>query len=715
MFARLAKWCFRHRFAVLLLWVAVLAGGVLASGPVFTALADKQPLRFESAQGAQVLADQSQDQGTVVAVVDQVNPTDAAVRTAVTEAADAVRGQSGVRQVDDPYRAGPAGAALIATDHHGLLVVAHVAKGLSSGDRASTVDNAADRLRQLSGALPGSTVQIGGDLLLNRQINNTVQGDLSRAELISLPVTLLFMVLVFGGFVSAGLPVLGAVASVGAAMLGLWGFSTFASLDTNTVTVTTLLGLGLSIDYGLLLLSRYREELAHGRSREEAITAAGGTAGRTIAFSALTVAAALGGLLVVNVPFMQAIGAAGVSVALVTMLAAITLVPALIRITGRFIKPASARSAEGDRGPFASLARGVQRRPLLVLLGTGAALVAAMLPILGTHLTNPQLKGIPTSIESRRVVDVLSDRFGRVDSPAITVVARTDKATLDAWAARHAHDTAVQKVFPAKAVAPDLATVGIAVQGDQQGGAARDLVATLRADRPAGVQSWVTGTAASFKDGLDLLAADLPWAIAVMVLAMLVLLFLMTGSVVIPLKALLMNLVSTGATFGLMVAVFQHGFLAHPLGLLVTDGLDPFNQVVVFAFAFGLSMDYEVFLLSRIKEQHDAGHSTELAVRNGLQRSGRIITSAAACMVIVFGCFVAGHISGVQQIGLGLVLAVVIDATVVRCLLVPATMTLLGRFNWWAPRPLRALHRRFGLHEHPLPPAPVEEPVLAGR
>jgi RND superfamily putative drug exporter len=698
MFGRISGWCYQHRIIVLVVWIAVLGAGFAASGPVFNALGEKTSANFESAVGSRLIDDNNVDLGTVVAVLDHVDPASAATAAAVNAAERDLRGQTGVRAVDDPYNSGPDGAKLISSDRHAVMVIAHIARNVPSDQRNSIENAAQTRMRALAGALPGSQVQVGGDLILNREINATVQSDLSRAELISLPITLLFMVLVFGGFVAAGLPVLGAVASIAAAMLGLWALSTFAALDNNTVTVTTLLGLGLSIDYGLLLLSRHRDELAKGRSRLDAVRVAGATAGRTIAFSALTVAAALGGLLVVDVPFLQAIGAAGLSVALVTMCAALTLIPALIRLAGKWIKPA--RHVDGTRqGLFARLAGGVQRHPVAVLGVTGLALIIAILPVLGVKITDPQLQGIPTSIESRRVLDISVERFGQPETAAAVVVARTDRQALNSWAASQRTDPGVVRVGAAQNVGGGLSSVEFQVAGDPAGEQARTLVTTLRADRPQGAQSWVTGTGASFKDELDQLDSGLPLAIGVSVAAMLLLLFLMTGSVVIPLKALLMNLISTGATFGIMVAVFQHGFLSGPLGLLVTDGLNPINLVVVFAFAFGLSMDYEMFLLSRIKEQHDAGAPNDIAVREGLRRSARIITSAAACMLIVFGCFIPAHLSDIQQIGLGLVLAVLIDATIVRCLLVPATMTLLGRFNWWAPRWMTALHKRFGLQE----------------
>jgi RND superfamily putative drug exporter len=303
------------------------------------------------------------------------------------------------------------------------------------------------------------------------------------------------------------------------------------------------------------------------------------------------------------------------------------------------------------------------------------------------------------------VADELGSRFGLTQTPAVTVVAKTDPATLDRWATRW---TDLATVQPAVPVGGGVSKVDLAVRGDSQGAAARDLVTKVRADRPPGVESWVTGDAAILVDLVHLIDRGLPWAVGVTLLAMVVLLFAMTGSLVVPVKAILANVVSLGATFGVMYAVFEHGWLAGPLDTITVGGLDPFVIVIVFAFAFGLSMDYEVFLLSRIKEYVDRGWDTDTAVRRGLQHTGRIITSAALLMVIVFACFAGARMGSIEQIGLGLAVAVFIDATIVRCLLVPATMTMLGRWNWWAPAPLKRLHARVGLREHPLPdPTPV--------
>jgi RND superfamily putative drug exporter len=715
---------------VVAIWLAVVVGGGLASGPVFNGLGgDDGPKSLESVQAGNVLNAGSRDGGTVTAVVDRVDPRDSAVRRDVQANAVDLATVPGVTKVITPYDAGlpPAtGAALTARDGRGLLVQVKLAD--RPGDETdATLDTLSARLHALSATLardgqPGATVQVGGDPVLNREADQQSQADLSKAEELSLPITLVILIFVFGGLIAAAAPVLAAVVSVLSAMAGLFVFAQFTDLDSNAVTVVTLLGLGLSIDYGLLLIGRYREELAAGHRPEVAVGRAWSTAGRTILFSALTVAAALTGLLMFGITALSALGAAGVSIALVALLVALTFTAAMLGFARNRIRPSkrAARRAQryGDAaevGFFARLARVVQRRPLVTTLAVGAALIAAGFPLLSTTVHLNDSSGLPRSLESVRVLDVLSDRFGQAPAPAVTVVARTDAATLDAWAARWSGTPDVSQVEPASQVGPNLSTVDIDATGNPESAAARRVVDRVRADRPAGVQSWVTGDAAVLKDVTGLIVHRLPLAVGVTILAMSLLLFAMTGSLVVPVKAIVMNTVSLGATFGVLNAIFEHGFLSGQLHTLTVTGIDPFVLVSVFAFAFGLSMDYEVFLLGRIKEYVDRGLPTDVAVRRGLQHSGRIITSAALLMVVVFGCFVTGRIGNVQQIGLGLAVAVAIDATIVRCVLVPATMTLLGRWNWWAPRWLKRVHGRVGLRESVALPAAVPEPEPALR
>ena len=741
MLGRLGRWCFRRRWWVLAIWLLAMVAGVLSAGPVFHGLTGGGgPKSLESVAANQVLADAADRGGTVVAVIDQVEPAARGVDTVVRAAADDLRHVSGVDTVTTPYDTGvpkAKTATLIAADARAVLVQIQLGK-LDKLARHDAVVAISDRLHKLGDELvgagqSGTRVRVGGSAALGKQANDAVQGDLALAEEVSLPLTLVILIFVFGGLVAAGLPVLAAVFSASSVMTVLLAFSTFTDLDNNTVTVVTLLALGLSIDYGLLLVGRYREELGGGHEPDVAIARAWATAGRTILFSALTVAAAMSGLLLFGITGLSALGAAGVSIALVAMLVSLTLTAALIGLARRRIKP-SRRAARriaryGDAaevGFFARLARIVQRRPLITVLATGAALIGAGAPLLSTGMHLDDVNSLPRSMEAVAVAHDLADRFNVATAPAVVVVARTDAASLDSWAARWTGTAGVSRVAPAEQVGPGLAVVDIDMAGDPESATARALVDKVRADRPAG-QSWVTGDAATLNDLLGLLEARLPWAAGVTVLAMVVLLFAMTGSLVVPVKAVVMNAISLGATFGVMSAVFGHGFLARQLGLITVAGLNPFVVVIVFAFAFGLSMDYEVFLLNRIKEYVDRGLETDHAVRRGLQNSGRIITSAALLMVVVFAAFGMAKTGTIQQVGLGLAVAVAVDATIVRCVLVPATMTLLGRFNWWAPVSLGRLHQRFALREtrpcevaggtpaaEPAEPAePRPEPVLS--
>jgi RND superfamily putative drug exporter len=512
------------------------------------------------------------------------------------------------------------------------------------------------------------------------------------------------MVLVFGGFVAAGMPVVGAVVAIGGALLSLFGFSHAVELDATVVNIVTLLGLGLSIDYGLLTVSRFREELgerAHRTPTREEIAHAAertvATAGRTVLFSGLTVAIALAGLLVFEASIMRAIGVAGVSVVLVAMVVAITLVPALCVLGGRRLAR-RATVATSDVGVFSRLAAGVQRRPVAVIVGVTVVLVALALPTLSMRLTSSGTELLPKDAQQRVFFEQLARDYPALSAPEVTVVAASsDTAAVQDWAAQFAAEPGVEGVTVSP-LGEDHQRVDLRVAGRPTSDEAQELVATVRAAR-APFETLTTGQAAGQIDFLDSMSARAPYAVGLVVLGTLVLLFLMTGSLVIPLKALLLNVISLGAALGVVVWIFQEGHLEGLLGFTSVGAVESLVPFLVLAFGFGLSMDYEVFLLSRIVEFHRHGAENDRAVSLGLQRTGRIITSAALLIVIVFAGFVAGDILIIKQMGVALVAAVVIDATLVRMLLVPATMTLLGRWNWWAPTPLRRLHDRFGITE----------------
>jgi RND superfamily putative drug exporter len=742
--ARIGRWCFRHKWTVLAGWLVAVAIGVVCAGPVFSSLTnDRGPSSLESVAGSNQLNGTSTSAGTVVGVVTGVDPDAAAVRQAVTRAATDIGRIPGVASVVTPYQEGlPAAGAdgrsassragVIAKDQRGLLIQARLGP-LTDGATDTATDAVAARMHALAPELgPQADVLVGGGNLINREVNGQAQKDLSTAEELSLPITLVILVVVFGGLLAAGVPVLGAVVAVAGSFGLLLAFSKVTNLDSNAITVVTLLGLGLSVDYGLLLVARYRDEITAGHEPAEAVGRAWATAGRTIVFSGLTVAAALSGMLVFGLTGLSALGAAGISITLVSVLVAMTFTAALLGMFGRRVRPSKRSMARLERrqarhgdaradgrsassrgeadgrsassrggGFFAGLARAVQRRPLVTALATGALLLGAGLPLLSTTVVVNDLDVLPRSLDSVKVLDILADQYGVARSTAVVVVARTDPATLDQWASqRFTNDPDVARFHSAEQVTPGVSRLNIDPVGPAEGPAALRVVDAIRADRPPAQASWVTGDAAFHRDILGLILHRLPWAIGLALGAMVVLLFAMTGSLVAPIKAVVMNVVSLGASFGVLSAVFEHGVLSGLLHTTTVSGITPFVIVIVFAFAFGLSMDYEVFLLARIKENVDNGVPNDEAVRRGLQRSGRIITSAALLLVVVFSCFLVARVGNIQQIGLGLAVAVLVDATLVRCVLVPATMTLLGRFNWWAPRPLTRLHRRLGLDRH---------------
>ena len=694
----LGNFCVRRRRWVLTGWLVAFVGGLALGVQVFPRLTtDYSGSDIESFAGFDHLISSAQYGPRITALADL--PTDTAGRAAVTSTAATLRRTTDVGRVVDPLAAPPA-TGLISPDGHSMLIVVDLRRDLSGARESTAVDMVQATLRKLDTRLPG-TVLLGGDTLLQRESAAQSQRDTERGEFVALPITLLVMVVLFGGLVAAGIPLLGAFASIAGGLAALFGLSFALNLDPSVPSVTTVMGLGLSIDYALLIVQRYREERGLGRDAHDAVVVSVMTAGRTISFSALTVTTALAGLFMFRLAIFRALGAAGVSVVLVALAAGLTLTPALLATFHRRIKvPTEVMS---DDGFFARLARATQRRAALVTIALSALLIAAGLPFLGVTFQNGGANLLPKDFEARQYADALATRFPAAATDPINIVAKTSATELNAWADTVRTLPGIARVTPAVDRRGGWSLVEITPQGPTQGARAQDVVHQLRAHRPA-FRIWVTGSAAVLVDFKKLVAQGLPWAIGILALGTFVLLFLMTGSVLVPIKALVMNTLSLGATFGVLVLVFQDGHGSSLLNFTPTGALETWVPVIVFAFAFGLSMDYEVFLLSRVKELYDSGMSNDKAVEVGLQRSGRIITSAALLVFIVFLGFTTGKLLGIKQMGLALATAVAVDATLVRCLLVPATMTLLGDRNWWAPAWLRRIHDRLGLREHVTPP-----------
>jgi RND superfamily putative drug exporter len=690
---------------------AVAVGGVTGES-LFERLHSGAPTVDSEASRAQdVIAENNPVLQTLTLQVSGADLTDPEVVAAGAERARAVAKVPGVKNVRTPLLApgGPADPSVAplvrggSPTSGGFVTVVDFEPGLG-GEAQDTAEAAAEKALLAVPDAMHATGSVGSTSKVISAITTTVERDLLRGEGIALPLTFLVMVFVFGGFVAAGMPIIGAVVAIGGGLLSLFGFSHAVELDATVVNIVTLLGLGLSIDYGLLTVSRFREELAHREhdvpTREEVAHATErtvATAGRTVLFSGLTVAIALAGLLTFEASIMRAIGVAGVSIVLVAMVVAITLVPALCVIGAKRLSR-KAIERPSDVGLFSRLAHGVQRRPVLVIAAAVVVLVTLALPTLSMRLTSSGTELLPKGAGQRVFFEDLARDYPDLTAPEVTVVAASsDAAAVKSWADGFRTSPGVESVS-VQPLGSDHQRVDLRVAGGPTSDRAQELVAAVRG-RAAPFETLTTGQAAGQIDFLDSMSDRAPYAVGLVVLGTFVLLFLMTGSVVVPVKALLLNLISLGAALGVVVWIFQEGHLEGLLGFSSVGAVESMVPFLVLAFGFGLSMDYEVFLLSRIVEFHRHGAGNDRAVSLGLQRTGRIITSAALLIVIVFAGFVAGDILIIKQMGVALVAAVAIDATLVRMLLVPATMTLLGRWNWWAPAPLRRLHDRFGITE----------------
>ena len=574
----------------------------------------------------------------------------------------------------------------------------------------------------------GLTTSVGGPWAVFGDVNDAVSRDIARAEALSMPIVLILCLVFFRSLMSALMPVLvGAVTVFGAfALVHLITMATEVSVFA--INVITLLGTGLATDYALFVVSRFREELdkAAGTDREHvttAITATMATAGRTVLFSGLIVATSLASLLIFPQSFLRSMGYGGAAAVLVAMVAALTLLPALLTVLGRRIEagrmpwsrgsraqatgPGHWQAAQGDliqaQGAWATLAHSVMRRPVAYLLVIVVALIAFGTPLLSARWGSVDERVLPASAPSRVATDLVYRQFGGERATANIVVEGASPSQLGAYVGQLGKVRGVQSAQPidqATKGADTTSLVQVSWFGNSQTERSQQLVRDLRAIDPiAGANTMVGGTSATTVDLVDSIGAHLPWMGFFVVLVMLVLLFVAFGSLVLPLKAVVMSAVSLGASFGVVTWVFQDGHLAGLLRFTSPGHLDVTQPILMLGIIFGLSMDYEVFLLSRVREEWDRTGDNTTAVANGLQRSGRIITSAALLLAVVIAGFATSGIVVVKMIGVGMLVAVLLDATVVRALLVPATMRLLGTANWWAPGPLSRWWERHGIRE----------------
>jgi len=564
---------------------------------------------------------------------------------------------------------------------------------------------------QIEARLAGEPgVKLGGDVVAGPQIGEQIGEDLARAEMLAFPLLFLLSLFFFRGVVAALLPLATGLVAILATFLSLRIANEITPLSIFALNLVTALGLGLAIDYSLFVVSRYREELARVGPGAEALRRTLATAGRTVLFSSLTVAASLAALLVFPQPFLYSMGLGGVFVALISAVTALVVLPAILAVLGTRVnalaparwRRAGERTARGEQiGFWYGLSQWVMRRAALVAVASATLLIVLGIPFLGIKFTGVDASVLPQGASARQVADALGTRFppGRGEPIYLAVEAPSSSADeVGEYASRLRGLAGVEAVDPPRPVSDELWRIDVVSEAEALAEQSQRLVESIRAvEAPFTVKAG--GETAQFVDQQASLRSRIGFAIALLGIGTFVLLFAMTGSLLLPLKALAMNLLTVSAAFGLLVLIFQDGRLEGLLDYTSQGALESTQPILLFAVAFALSTDYAVFLLTRIKEARDGGQPNTEAVAGGLERTGRIVTAAALLFCVAIGAFSTSEIVFIKEVGIGTALAVLIDATIVRALLVPSLMKLMGSWNWWAPRPLRRLHDRFGLSE----------------
>ena len=584
---------------------------------------------------------------------------------------------------------------------------------------------------------PGLQAQAGGSFPTNEAISKQVTSNIGKAEGVSMPVLLILMTVIFGSLAAAALPLAVGAAGILGSFTALRLLTMVTGVSVFSLNITTILGLGLGIDYGLFLVSRFREELHRQGTVQDAVARTLATAGRTVLVSGVTVAIVLSSLMMFPETILRSLGYGGVATVLVDMLAALTVLPALLAVLGPKVnalpvRRSVRRAPAADGGRWYRLAHSVMRRPVLYAVPIVVLLLALGSPFLKVVWGGTDATVLAAGATPRVVTEALNRDFpGNPAAPIEAIISFPGPVTgsaartsaLAGYLTRLGH---VPGVTTARltGVRGDIARADMSYAPGPYSPQARAIAGQVRnLTPPAGATVYTGGQTAELADTLSSLGRTLPWMALLVTLATFVLLFLAFGSVVLPIESIIMNILSLSAMYGAVTWIFQEGHLSGLLRFTPNGTINPTIPILVFAIMFGLSMDYQVFLLSRIRERYDATGDNTAAVASGLQRTGGVITSAALLLIIVIGAFSASSITFIKLMGVAMIVALVVDATLVRVLLVPATMRLLGNANWWAPAPLRRLYNRYGMHEddgpapdtaaHDAAGEPLPEPVKA--
>jgi len=720
--ARVAGWSARHRWPVFALWfvatIGLFAGSLAAGGTrAVEAVSNAERSKYEAGEAYVVYGDANASVGQqapasqqflmLVSSADRTvdDPGFAADVKAITTRLGALQasvdGVTGpvIEQLVDPIGV-PASAGLVSADRTTVRIVGRV-----MGDGAvlaSRLDPLPALITEIKVVYPAYRIHVLNNTLANNEISHLINHGLDDSLKLTIPLTFLILLVAFGAVVAAVIPLVLAITALLAAfgILGLYS-QAIAAVSPYASQLVVLIGLAVAVDYSLFMLTRFRTERRHGRAKLEAVDVASNTAGRAVFFSGLAVMISIGGLFLLDDPLFRSMAVGTISVVLVAVVGSLTFLPATLAILGdgvnRLRIPVIGRDREEGSGIWATLVRAVMRQPILAAVVTSAVLIVVASPVLRLHMGQADFTSFPDSLDGVQAVNLLNDKWpSGSDLDLSIVVTRADEAPTKA---------AIEKMTTAVLAIPGLSgppTTTISADGHvafvsyiMAGGSNdirnADIVRQVRSTVvPAafaglvGVRALVTGDAAYTLDVVDFYAHGMPLVMAFVLTLSFALLLVAFRSIVIPIKAILLNLLSTGAAFGLLVLVFQDGWLHEQLGFK-PGPIEGFIPVFVFTILFGLSMDYHVFILTRIKEARDHGLSSNAAVARGIAITSGTVTSAAAIMVVVFAVFVTLELTIIKQLGFGLAVAVFLDATIVRSVLLPATMRLLGEWNWWLP------------------------------
>jgi putative drug exporter of the RND superfamily len=549
------------------------------------------------------------------------------------------------------------------------------------------------------GSYQGLTLYAGGVGVVSHAITKKISDDLKIAEAVSIPLTFILLAFVFGALVASAMPLIVGVAAILGAFFILYLFTLFTDVSIYALNLTTGLGLGLGIDYALLMVNRFREELRRGKSVEDSVITTVATAGKTVFYSGLTVLVTLFSLTFFPLPFLKSFGYAGVSVVTIAVIGAIVGLPAILAVIGKKIdKGVILKSSitPKDDGRWAKTARFVMKRPTAVVLLSLIFLGILTAPIANIKFSQGDARMLPATNKAAIATALQADRFaGRTGEP-IEIIIKDGAAKSEeiaSYISRLQVEPGVVAVVPPEIYGDDVRIIAYHSMLPRTP-EAQELIHSIR-DLSSVDQTLVGGVAADYTDSQDAISQTLPWAFGWIALSVLILIFVFTGSIILPIKAVVLNILSLAATMGVLTWVFVDGNLQWLVGSFTETGtLDTSIVILIAVVVFGLSMDYELFLLSRIREEHLAGKSNVDSVALGLQRSGRIITAAAAILAFVFAAFITSGVTSIKTMGFGVAFAIILDATIVRGLLVPALMRLMGERNWWAPKWMQ----RFTLH-----------------